>query len=85
MKLNSDFVREKNRVLDVQGELSQMFGAALQDATESPSDSDFIRVVIHSDSLIRVFRFQRKTLLLFFGFFLLLLYFFFFFLTPSRL
>lgn len=35
--------------------------------------------------IIRVFRFQRKTLLLFFGFFLLLLYFFFFFLTPSRL
>lgn len=29
-----------------------MFGAALQDATENLSDSDFIRVVIHSDSLI---------------------------------
>lgn len=42
----------KKRVLDVQGELSQIFGAALQDATENLSDSDFIRVVIHSDSLI---------------------------------
>lgn len=52
MKLNSDLVREKKRVLDVQGELSQMFGAALQDATDNLSDSDFIRVVIHSDSLI---------------------------------
>lgn len=29
-----------------------MFGAALQDATENLSDSDFIRVVMHSDSLI---------------------------------
>lgn len=29
-----------------------MFGAALQDATENLSDRDFIRVVIHSDSLI---------------------------------
>lgn len=47
VKLNSDLVREKKRVLDVLGELSQMFGAALQDATEN-----FIRVVIHSDSLI---------------------------------
>lgn len=52
VKLNSDLVREKKRVLDVQGELSQMFGAALQDATDNLSDSDFIRVVIHSDSLI---------------------------------
>lgn len=52
MKLNSDLVREKKRVLDVLGELSQMFGAALQDATENLSDRDFIRVVIHSDSLI---------------------------------
>jgi hypothetical protein len=52
VKLNSDVVRAKRKVRDVQNELSRMFDAALNESTENLRDSDLIRIIIHSDSLI---------------------------------
>lgn len=53
VKLNSNLVQEERRVVDLHYNLAQMFGATLRDATISLRyESDFIRVIIHSDTLI---------------------------------
>lgn len=53
VKLNSNLVQEERTVVDLHYNLAQMFGATLRDATISlRSESDFIRVIIHSDTLI---------------------------------
>ena len=52
MKFNSDFVRKKEKVRDVQDKLAQLFDATLKQATENLRKSDLVRVIIHSDTLI---------------------------------
>ena len=52
VKFNSDFVRKKEKVRDVQDKLAQLFDATLKQATENLRKSDLVRVIIHSDTLI---------------------------------
>jgi hypothetical protein len=52
VKFNSNTMQYKRKIVDVQDELSEMFDTTLAQATENLQGTDFIRVIIHADSLI---------------------------------